>query len=119
LLYLNKDIAGKSRVHSSRDLARSSRQEADRIQEPRHAKAPNIRRAKRVKLQFMAHLRGHDSVTREAIEEIKPQMSRIRALRWESLAAEVEMLNAAPSTYHKGVPLSSIWRWPGDANLAV
>jgi hypothetical protein len=36
-----------------------------------------------------------------------------------SLAAEEEMLDAAPAAFHQGVPPSSTGRWPSDANLAV
>jgi hypothetical protein len=81
--------------------------------------AVDICRAKRVNMQRLAHLRGCHSVTRQEIQEIKPQISSIRARRRGSLAAEEEMLDAAPSAFHKGVPPSSIGRWPGDESMAV
>jgi hypothetical protein len=70
-------------------------------------------------MQRLAHLRGRDSGRRQEIQEIKPQISSIRARRRGSLAVEEEMLDAAPAAFHKGTPPSSIrWR-PGDANLTV
>jgi hypothetical protein len=44
-------------------------------------------------MQCLAHPRGRDSVTRQEIQEIKPQISRIQAVRRGGLAAEEEMLN--------------------------
>jgi hypothetical protein len=113
-----KDIVRKNRAHSNRKRAGTSGQEAERIQEPRHAKAADICRVKRVNMQRLAHLSGRDSVTRQEIQEIKPQISEIRARRRGSLAAEEDMLDAAPAACHKGVPPSNIGWWPGDANLA-
>jgi hypothetical protein len=69
-------------------------------------------------MQCLAHMRSRDSVRRQDILEFKPQVSRIRARRRGSLAAEEEMLDAAPA-FHKVVPPSSIGLWPGDAKLAV
>jgi hypothetical protein len=77
------------------------------------------RRVKRVNMQRLAHPRRRDSVTRQEIQEIKPQISRIRAVRRGSRAAEEEMLAAALAAFHQGVPPSSIWWCSGDANLAV
>jgi hypothetical protein len=111
-----KEIAGKNRAHSSRNRAGTSGQEAERIQEPRHAQAADIRKVKRVITQCMAHSRDRESVTRQ---QIKPQIGRIQALRRGSLAAEEETLDAAPAVFHKGVLPSSIWWWRGDADLAV
>jgi hypothetical protein len=44
-------------------------------------------------MQCLAHPRDRDSVTRQEIQEIKPKISRIRAIRRASLAAEEDMLN--------------------------
>jgi hypothetical protein len=41
-----KDIAGKNRAHSSKNRVGTSGQEAERIQEPRHAKAADICRVR-------------------------------------------------------------------------
>jgi hypothetical protein len=79
-----------------------------RLQEQRHANAVDIRRVKRVNMQCLVHPRGRNSVTRQKIQEIKPQILRIRAIRRGSLAAEKEMLDAAPAAFHQGVPPSSI-----------
>jgi hypothetical protein len=59
---------------------------------------------KRVNMQCLAHPRGHDSVTRQHIQEIRPQISTVLAIRRGSLAAKKEMLDAAPPAFHKGVP---------------
>jgi hypothetical protein len=61
---------------------------------------------------------GSDSITRQIIQESKPQISRVRPTRRISFAAEQEMLGAAPVALHQGVPPSSDWWWPGDENLA-
>jgi hypothetical protein len=114
-----KDITCNNRTHSNRNRARTSGKEAERIQEPLHTKAADSRRVKRVNMQCLAHVRIRDSVTRQEIQKIKPQISRIRALKRGSLAAGEEMLDAAPAAFHKGVPPSSTGRWPSDANLAV
>jgi hypothetical protein len=58
------------------------------------------------------HPRGRNSVTRQEIQEIKPQISRIRAIRRGSLAAEKEMLDAAAAAFHKGVVCDIIMRGP-------
>jgi hypothetical protein len=118
-----KYIAGKNRADGGTNMfvrrAGTSGQEAERVEKPRHAKAVDIRTVKRVNMQCLAHPRGRDSVTRQDIQEIKPQSSRIRAIRRGSLAAQKEMLDAVPAAFHKGVPPSSIQRWPSDANLAI
>jgi hypothetical protein len=107
-----------SKLHTDKDSV-VAQQEAERIQEPRHAKSVYIRRVKRGNMQLLAHVRSRYSVTRQEIQEIKPQFSRIRALRRGSLAVEEEVLEAAPVAFHQGVPPSSTGRWPSDANLAV
>jgi hypothetical protein len=104
-----KDIAGKNRADSGANRAGKSGQEAERVEKPRHAKPTDSRRAKRVNRQCLAHGRGSDSVTRQEIQEIKPQISRIWAIRRGSLAAEKEMLDAAPAAFHKGLPPSSTY----------
>jgi hypothetical protein len=114
-----KDIAGKNRADSHTNRAGKSRQEAVRVEKPRHAKPMDIRRVKRLNMQCLAHPRGRDSVTRQEIQKIKPQIIRIRAIRWGSLAAEEEMLDAAPAAFHKGASPSSMRRFPSDANLAI
>jgi hypothetical protein len=114
-----KDIAGKNRADSSTNRAGKSGQEAERVKKPRHANPTDIHRAERVYMQCLAHPRSRDSVTRQEIQEIKPQISRIRAVRRGSLAAEEEMLDAAPAAFHKGVPPRSMQRRPSDADLAI
>jgi hypothetical protein len=102
-----KDIAGKNRTHSSTNRTGTSGQEAERIQEPRHAETADSRRVKGVRMQRLAHQHGSDSVTRRKIQEIKPQIRRIQASRRGSLAAEQEMPDAAPATFYQGAPPSS------------
>jgi hypothetical protein len=114
-----KDITGKKRAHSKRIRAGTSGQEAEWIQEPGHAKVADICRVKRVNMQRLAHVCSRHSVTRHEIQEIKPQISRIWALKRGSLATEEEMMNAAPAAFNKGSPPSTTRRWPSDANLAV
>jgi hypothetical protein len=114
-----KDIAGKNRADSSTNRAGKRGQEAERVKKPRHAKPTDIRRAERVYMQRLAHPRSHDSVIIQEIQEIEPQISRIRAIRRGSFAAEKEMLDAAPAAFHKGVPPSSMRRCPSNADLAV
>jgi hypothetical protein len=70
-------------------------------------------------MQPLAHPRGHNSVTRQDIQDIKPQISKIRTIRRRSLATEEEMLEAAPAEFYPGAPPSSSWWRPGDANLAI
>jgi hypothetical protein len=114
-----EDIAGKNRADGGTNRAGTSGQEAERVEKPRHAKPTDIRRIKRVNMQCLAYPRTRDSVTRQEIQEVKPQISRIRAIRRGSLAAEKEMLDAAPAAFHKSVSPSSIrWR-PSDADLAI
>jgi hypothetical protein len=112
---------GHSRQEPSRQRCRAgtSGQEAERVQRPRHAKAEDIRRVKRVNMQRLAHPRSSNSVTRQEIQAIKPQISRIRAIRRGSRAAEKDMLDAAPAAYHKGVPSSSTRRWRSNAMCRV
>jgi hypothetical protein len=114
-----KYVAGNNQADSGTTRAGTSGQEAERVEEPRNATAADIRRVKSVNMQRLAHVRSRDSVRRQEIQEIKPQSSRIGATRRESLAAEEEMLDAAPAAFHKGVPPSSMRRWPSDANLAI
>jgi hypothetical protein len=121
-----KYIVGKNRAHSSTNRAGTSGEEAERIQEPRNAKAADSRRVEGVNTQRLAHPRGSNSVTREKdprelkrIEEIKPQISRTQATRRGGFAAEQEMLDAAPAAFQQGVPPRS-GRWqPGDTNLVI
>jgi hypothetical protein len=54
--------------------------------------------------------RSRNSVIRQEIQKIKPQISRVRALKRGSLAAEEGMLDAAPAAFHQGVPPSSTRR---------
>jgi hypothetical protein len=114
-----KDIAGKNRADSNTNRAGKSGQEAERVDKPRHAKPTDIRRGERANMQCLAHPLDRDSVTRQEIQEIKPHISRIRAIRWGSLATEREMRDAAPAAFHTGVPPSSMRRFPSDANLAI
>jgi hypothetical protein len=83
-------IAGKNRAHSGTNRAGRSEKKAERVEKPRPAKAADISRVKRVNMQFLAHPRGHDSTSRQKIQEIKPQISGIQVIRRESLAAERE-----------------------------
>jgi hypothetical protein len=99
-----RDIAGENRAHSGTHREGTSGQEAERVEKPRHATPTDIGRANRVNMQCLAHPRSRDSVTSQGIQEIKPQISRIRAIMRGSRAAEKEMLNAAPAAFHKGVP---------------
>jgi hypothetical protein len=83
-----QDITGKNRAHSNRNRAGTSGQEAERIQEPRHAKTADSRRVKSVNMQRLAQVHSRYSVIRQEIQKIKPQISRIWALQRGSLAAE-------------------------------
>jgi hypothetical protein len=112
-----QDITGNNRAHSSAKRARTSGQEAGRIQEPRHAKATNSSRVKGVNVQCLAHPRSSDSVAGHKIQEIQPQIRRIRTARRRGFATEQEMLHAPPAAYNEGVPTSRGRRRSGDANL--
>jgi hypothetical protein len=114
-----KNVVNKNRAHSSTNRAGTSREEAERIKEPWHANGADNRRVTGVNMQRLAHPRGIDSVTSSTLQKIKPQISRIRASRRGSAAAEKAMLDAAPATFRNGVaPSSGRWRL-GDANLAM
>jgi hypothetical protein len=82
-------------------------------------KQRKFRGVKSGNMQFLAQPRSHDSVTRQHVRGIKPQTSRIRAIRQGSLAAKKEMLDAEPAAFHQGATPSSIRRWPGDATRAI
>jgi hypothetical protein len=76
-----KDKTGKNRAHSNRNRAGTSGQEAERVQEPRHAKTADSSRVKRVNMQRPAQVHSRYSVIRQDIQKIKPQISWIRALK--------------------------------------
>jgi hypothetical protein len=80
------DIAGKNQADSSTNTAGTTAQETYRVEMPRHAKAADIHRVKNVNMQCLAHPFGRNSATRQEIQEIKPQIRRIRAIRQGSFA---------------------------------
>jgi hypothetical protein len=68
-------------------------------------------------MHSLMHPLGSDSATRQKIQEIKLQISRILVKTRGKLAAEQEMLDAAPAAFHQGVtPSSGGWR-SGDAHF--
>jgi hypothetical protein len=114
-----QDIAGNNRAHNNAKRAGSRGQEAERIQEPRHAKAANSSRVKGVDVQCLAHPRSSDSVAGHKIQEIQPQISSIRTARRRGFATEQEMLDAPPAAFIEGVPTNHGRRRSGDANLTI
>jgi hypothetical protein len=68
-------------------------------------------------MQCLAHPLGSDSSIRQRFQEIKLQISRIRATRQGSRAVELEKLDAAAC--HQDAPPSSDWWWPDDAKLVI
>jgi hypothetical protein len=114
-----QEIAGNNRAHSNAKRGRTSGQKAERNQEPRHAKAANSSRVKRVNVQRLAHPRSSDRIAGQKLQEVQPQIGRIRTAWRTGFATEQVMLDAPPAALNAGVSTSCGRRRPGDANLTT
>jgi hypothetical protein len=99
-----KDISGKNRAHSSTNRKRGDKHTRSRKDPGAMAcKSGERPQGQRSQHAAQAHPPGNDSITRQKVQEIKPQISKIRATRRGCLAADQEMLDAALAAFHQGV----------------